>query len=75
MKQAQRASIASDVPAADILDASAWRCLLASLASDGLNEEAGSVMQAMVEAGVRVDEVRVQPYAEQYVVRVRFRVS
>lgn len=57
MKRAQRASIASGVSAVDILDASAWRCLLASLARDGLNEEAGLVMQAMVEAGVRVDEV------------------
>lgn len=60
MKQAQRASTASDVAAVDVLDASAWRCLLAGLARGGLNEEAGLVMQAMVEAGVRIDEVRVR---------------
>lgn len=44
--------------AADVLDGSAWRCLLAGLASEGLHEEAGAVMQAMTEAGVRVDKVR-----------------
>lgn len=56
MKQAQRASRGSDA-AADVLDASAWRYLLARLASEGLNGEAGSAMQAMVEAGVPVDKV------------------
>eukprot|EP00903_Cladosiphon_okamuranus_P008809 g8436.t1 len=55
MKQAQRASAGSDA-AADVLDASAWRFLLAGLASAGLNGEAGLAMQAMVEAGVPVDK-------------------
>lgn len=41
-----------------MLDASAWRVLLASLAREGLNGEAGLAMQAMVEAGVRMDKVR-----------------
>ncbi|CAM9133805.1 unnamed protein product [Ectocarpus sp. 4 AP-2014] len=57
MKQAQRASRrGSRVVAADVLGGSAWRCLLAGLASEGLHEEAGVVMQAMAEAGVRVDK-------------------
>ena len=56
MKQAQRASAGSDT-VGDVLDASAWRFLLAGLASAGLNGEAGLAMQAMVEAGVRVDKV------------------
>lgn len=56
MKQAQRASTGSDT-VVDVLDASAWRFLLAGLASEGLNSEAGLAMQAMVEAGVRVDKV------------------
>ncbi|CAM9449134.1 unnamed protein product [Ectocarpus sp. 13 AM-2016] len=46
----------SRVVAADVLDGSAWRCLLAGLASEGLHEEAGAVMQAMAEAGVKVDK-------------------
>ena len=57
MKQAQRASAGSDT-VAEVLDASAWRLLLAGLASAGLNAEAGLAMQAMVEAGVPVDKVR-----------------
>ncbi|CAB1110596.1 unnamed protein product [Ectocarpus sp. CCAP 1310/34] len=57
IKQAQRASRGrSRVVAADVLDGSAWRCLLAGLASEGLHEEAGVVMQAMAEARVRVDK-------------------
>lgn len=57
MKAAQLASRGSDA-VQDMLDASAWRCLLAGLASQGLNGEAGLAMQAMVEAGIRVDKVR-----------------
>lgn len=41
----------------DGLDASSWRCLLAGLAREGLNEEAALVMREMVGVGVRVDEV------------------
>ena len=55
MKRAQRASEGSMGDGG--LDASSWRCLLAGLASEGLNEEAALVMREMVEAGVRVDEV------------------
>ncbi|CAN0361484.1 unnamed protein product, partial [Laminaria digitata] len=54
MKRAQRASAGSMRD--DGLDASSWRCLLAGLASEGLNEEAALVMREMVGAGVRVDE-------------------
>lgn len=64
MKQAQRASRGSDA-VEDVLDASAWRFLLAALAGEGLNGEAGSAMQAMVEAGVRVDKVRAFGYCRQ----------
>lgn len=56
MKKAQRASAGSDT-GADVLDASAWRFLLAGLASAGLTGEAGLAMQAMVEAGVPIDKV------------------
>ncbi|CAM9283116.1 unnamed protein product, partial [Scytosiphon promiscuus] len=52
MERAQQASAGS----ADVTDASAWRCLFAGLASQGLHEEAGVAMRAMVEAGVRVDK-------------------
>lgn len=65
MKQAQRASAGSDT-VADVLDASAWRVLLAGLASAGLNGEAGLAMQAMVEAGVRVDKVQTVPPCERF---------
>lgn len=54
MKRAQRASAGS----ADMMDASAWRCLFAGLARQGLHEEAGMAMRAMVDAGIRVDKVR-----------------
>ena len=55
MKRAQRASEGSMMD--DGLDASSWRCLLAGLAREGLNEEAALVMREMVGVGVRVDEV------------------
>lgn len=56
MKTAQQASVG--LMSCDMLDASAWRCLLSGLAREGLNEEATVVMREMMGEGIRIDKVK-----------------